>query len=279
MMTLLLTPGHFELICREPIPTAPEETNSMNSSDPTSVRRTALVIAHEPDGPGGQVAVRLAERGFDVTTHVVTHDYDKPNEATPFPSFADYDLVALMGSIRSLTRKHEIDSWIHDELAQIRAAHAADQPMIGVCFGGQLLADALGGSVEESPVTEIGWHPIEAADGGSNPVGPGPWMEWHHDRFTPPPGAKLLAETESAAQIFAIGRSVGTQFHPEVDVAHITGWLQTADDEYLAENGQDRHTIIAEINEHEARNTAQCHALVDWYLDTVAFPDDAQEPA
>lgn len=235
--------------------------------------KTALVIAHEPDGPGGQVSVRLTERGYEVTTHFVVHDVNEPNNGQPFPDFSAFDIVALMGSIRSLTRKEEISSWADQELDLIRRAHAADQPILGVCFGGQLIAEALGGSVELSPVTEIGWHTIDEPAGISNPVGPGPWMEWHHDRFTPPPGAVILAETDSAAQLFTIGRMVGTQFHPEVDVAHVAHWLSTADDEYLAENGQDRDTILEEIAQHEPRNIEQCKHLVDWFLDSIAFPN------
>lgn len=222
--------------------------------------------------------MRLTERGYEVHTHVVTSAVDRPNDSVPFPSFADYDVIALMGSIRSLTNKSEISNWVHDELDLIRAAHAADRPVLGVCFGGQLIAEALGGSVELSPVTEIGWHDINAPEGRTNPVGPGPWMEWHHDRFTPPPEATVLAETDSAAQLFSIGRMVGTQFHPEVDVAHVANWLSTADDAYLAENGQDRDTILAEMAEHESRNVEQCDRLVDWFLDSfVETTDDTSE--
>jgi len=134
----------------------------------------ALVIAHEPDGPARQVEIRLLERGFDVDTHIVTHEYDKPNQATPWPNADEYDLVLPMGSVRSLTRKDEIDSWVHVELALLRDLHQAGTPMLGVCFGGQLLADALGGSVEVAPVTEIGWFDIQAAGGAENPAGSGP---------------------------------------------------------------------------------------------------------
>ncbi len=231
----------------------------------------ALVLAHEPDGPAGQIEVRLAERGFTVHTHIVTSDFAKPMDAAPFPNFDGYDLLLPMGSVRSLTNKAEIDTWIHEELDLLKAAHHAGKPILGVCFGAQMMADALGGSVEVSPAPEIGWFEISAIDGVENPIGPGPWMEWHHDRFTPPPGAEVLARTDEAIQLFRIGHTVGTQFHPEVDVAHVARFLETAPDEYLAQNGVSRATLLAGVHEHTEANTKQCHALVDWFLDEVAF--------
>ncbi len=236
-----------------------------------------LVLAHEPDGPACQIAVRLKERGYEVDTHVITHDYNQPNDATPFPDIEPYDLIVPMGSIRSLTNKAEIDSWIHVELDLLRQAHEADTPILGVCFGGQLLADALGGSVESAPVTEIGWYELEPADGKDNPAGPGPWLEWHHDRFHAPPQAEVLAKTEHATQLFRIGRTVGTQFHPEVDVQHVAGFLSEASDEYLDTWGVDRDTMLADAQANEAANIKQCHAFVDWFLDEVVAGNPAPD--
>lgn len=233
----------------------------------------ALAITHEPEGHAGQVEARLVERGFTVDTHVVTPDADQANTAQPWPDVADYDLVLAMGSVRSLVNKGEIDTWIHDELDLLRAAHERNQPVLGVCFGGQLMAEALGGSVEKAPVTELGWHEIESSPGSDNPAGPGPWKEWHHDRFHPPEGAEVLAITDHATQLFRLGRTVGTQFHPEVDVAQITAWLRECPPGYLEENGTSADTVLAEMVANEELNIKQCHAFVDWFLDEVAFPD------
>lgn len=230
----------------------------------------ALVIAHEVDGPGGEVGRHLGRRGYAVDTHVVTSEPDQPNLAAPFPDWGDYDLVAPMGSIRSLTQMDEISNWVYEELELIRQAAANDQPILGICFGGQLIAEALGGSVEVSPVTEIGWYEIEPPDGSDNPIGAGPWMEWHHDRLTPPPGAEVLATTDVGPQLFTIGRMAGTQFHPEVDVSHVDTWLSGVEDEYLAEYGQDRHRLLHATKVNEAQSIDGCRRLVDWFLDDIA---------
>ncbi len=232
---------------------------------------TALVIEHEPFAGGAcEVGAHLQTRGWACRSHIVTADLDRPNEAVPFPPIDDLDLLVVMGSIRSLPARDDIDSWVGAEIDLIARAHRDGLPVLGVCFGGQLLAEALGGSVEVAPRPEIGWYELSTPAGAENPVGPGPWFAWHHDRFDPPPGSELLAETEVAPQLFRSGRSVGTQFHPEVNAAHIDTWLELAGDEYLAANGVDQERARAEARAHEARNVAQCQRLVDWFLDDVA---------
>ena len=234
----------------------------------------ALVIAHEPDCHGGRVTERLVQRGFDVVTHVVTPDPGKPDRPDPWPDLAGFDLLVPMGSERSLTRKHEISSWVDIELGFLRDAHESGVPVFGVCFGGQLLAEAHGGTVEVSPVTELGWFDLSDGD-GHNPAGAGPWFAWHHDRFSPPADAVTLARTDVAVHLFRLGRSVGTQFHPEVDVGVIETWLDASDDAYLAEYGVDRVDVAAACRRHEAAAIERSRALVDWFLDDVAFPDGA----
>ena len=243
---------------------------------PVNRSRRVLVLAHEPQGTSALVGERLAQRGYDVHEHVVTDDVDRPNHAATFPDAAQYDVLVPMGSIRSLTNTAEIDSWIFEEIDMMRAARQRGTPILGVCFGGQLLAACFGGAVEEAPVHEIGWYEIRDPDdsynGARNPLGSGPWFQWHHDRFTPPADAEVLAVNDNAVQLFRLGRCVGTQFHPEVTYDQLEGFLSEADDEYLDEHGVDRATLLDEVRRHESRNARQCAALVDWFLDEVTLP-------
>ncbi len=231
-------------------------------ADPSGAARRALSIAHDAASTSCLVGARLREQGFEVVEHIVVPDPTQPHGAVPFPDHRDFDLIVPMGSVWSVYDDFTIP-WVADELELIASAHEAGTQVLGVCFGGQALAAALGGKVEPSPVTEIGWYEL---DGDANPIGRGPWMQWHHDRFEPPPGAEVLATTEVAPQLFRVGRSVGTQFHPEVNTAHIDTWLESATDEYLAEWGIDRAIVKAEMRAHEARNAAQCVRFVDWAL-------------
>jgi GMP synthase-like glutamine amidotransferase len=71
-------------------------------------------------------------------------------------------------------------------------------------------------------VPELGWREIETDDPGSIPAGP--WLEWHYERFTTPPGAVEVARTGDAAQAFRMGPHLGVQFHPESTVEIVGHW-------------------------------------------------------
>ena len=135
-----------------------------------------------------------------------------------------YDRVVTLGS------EHAADDdsvpWQAVEQATLRAAVEADVPVLGICFGGQSLARALGGGVRRAARPEIAsWVSVGARDGAMDD---GPWFEWHRDEILPPEDATVLARNASGVQAFRLGPHVGLQFHPEVDEAIVDAWIALA---------------------------------------------------
>jgi GMP synthase-like glutamine amidotransferase len=143
----------------------------------------------------------------------------------------------------------------------------ADVPVLGICFGSQILARALGGEAMRAQRSEIGWVPIRTRDPGL--VGEGPWFQWHHDTFTPPAGAVLLAESAAGPQAFTVGRSLAVQFHPEVTTEIVEDWVSLGL-EQLARHGIDPDRLLAETRERETENRPRAWRLLDAFLDRAA---------
>ena len=108
------------------------------------------------------------------------------------------------------------------EIELIAKAVEHDVPVLGLCFGGQVLAHVLGGTIGPAPTPEFGWRAIETDEPDSIPTGP--WPLWHYQRFTTPPGAKEVARTQDAPQAFRHGPHLGLQFHPESTTDIVAGW-------------------------------------------------------
>lgn len=227
----------------------------------------ALIIQHEHDGPGGGIALHLADRGFEVDVmQVMSAESTVSDEAFPEPT--DYDVIVPLGSVHGVYDHHVIGSWVHRELEMLAAAHAADVPIFGICFGAQAIATALGGSVEKSPHFEIGWfhYDIDVLSG----IAPGPWFTWHGDRCVLPDGVTELARNEMCPQAFRSGRTVGVQFHPEVSRELVAGWVAKCPPEYFAAHGVSADEFLEQFDEHGDLAAAQAAALFDWFLLEVA---------
>lgn len=155
---------------------------------------------------------------------------------------AEYAAAIVTGSPSSMTAP---EPWFDDAIAFLRRAVDADLPTLGVCFGHQMLAVALGGRVEKNPNgREIGTVQVELTDAGvADPL----FAELprvvtvqatHSDAVTElPPGAVLLASNERCpVQAFAVGRRVRTvQWHPEFSTRVIRGYIEGRKDVLEAE--------------------------------------------
>jgi len=218
----------------------------------------ALVIEHEPDVPAGLVDEWLAARGAVADLFRIAGD---ARDRDP----VEYDLIVTLGS--EAAAFDDTVPWIAREQRLLRDAVDADVPVLGICFGSQSLARALGGRGLRAERVEIGWMEIESSDPSLVPAGP--WLQWHRDTFTLPAGATLLAESPAGPQAYTVGRSLGVQFHPEVTPEIVGNWVAGAHDE-LDRERVDADRMLADARALDADNRAIAIALFDVFFDRVA---------
>lgn len=230
----------------------------------------ALIVQHEHDGPAGRLGDHLSGRGYQLDVLQVMEEGSTHSEVA-FPDPTAYDLIVPLGSVHGVYDHDVIGSWVHRELEMLRAAHDAEVPVLGICFGGQAMAAALGGSVEPAPGFEIGWYRYDT-DGPQTPaiVGEGPWFTWHGDRFHLSDPSTRLASTEMCTQMFRSGRTVGLQFHPEVTRELIAEWAAKLPERYFQGKGIDLPEILAGFDVHGDDMSRRASQLFDWFLDDVA---------
>ena len=169
-------------------------------------------------------------------------------QGEPLPARDGFAGVIVTGSAAMVTDRHD---WSERSAAWLADAAQAGLPLFGICYGHQLLAHALGGTVGPNPRgREIGTVPIELTP----PAQQDPLFAGLPARFSaqathlqsvlqPPAGAQVLARNEhDACHAFRWGQAVwGVQFHPEFATRHMHGYLQARRAALRAEGRDARH--------------------------------------
>lgn len=226
----------------------------------------ALFVQHDHVSPTGPVAERLRQSGFEVDEMLVVDqdNFASPNVFVDFPDLDGYDLVVPMGAPWGAWDDACIGNWLVPEVEWVRAAIERDIPVLGICFGGQLMARALGATVAKAPKPEIGWSAIHSDDPAL--VSAGPWFQFHYDRWTVPAGATEVARNSVASQAFTYKRSLALQFHPEMTAATLAGWLDEGGTAEVIADGQDPVALLAHTRAEESAAVARTNVLVDAFL-------------
>jgi GMP synthase (glutamine-hydrolysing) len=203
------------------------------------VSAPVLVVQHEDDCPPAWFGTWMTEAG-------ATLDVRKPYAGDPIPA----DLTGFGGLLVLGGAMNAVDEvatpWLAPTKALVREAVAGDVPLLGICLGHQIVADALGGTVEVNPngtqrdLLPHGW--TEYADSDPLFAGRPPRAaHWNNDVVTEPPlGATVLAVAPSGeVQALRVGeRAWGIQSHPEVDEQILRLWTiheQVDAEEFLAD--------------------------------------------
>ncbi|WP_144905000.1 type 1 glutamine amidotransferase [Halobellus captivus] len=205
---------------------------------------------HTPRNFRRELAADLVE--FDVTT-------DGP------PADFDFDAVVVTGSSSSVYWDRE---WIRPLVAYVADADERGLPILGVCYGHQVLATALGGRVEDMGRYEIGYREItKVADDELLGGVPDTFTAFttHSDAVTElPPDATLLAENDYGVHAFRRGVAWGVQFHPEYDpetARAITNEKELSDER--------RRSVLDGITEENYHAACRTKRLFDNFTDAV----------
>ncbi|MDX2417116.1 MAG: type 1 glutamine amidotransferase [Xanthomonadales bacterium] len=170
--------------------------------------------------------------------------------------------------------------WIAEELALIRFASQAEVPILGICFGGQLISKALGGEVNSAPTMQIGWHHTTlsayAKELFKNRDGLDDFyaFEWHGDAFSLPDGALPLFNGDCIKnQGFLCKNSLALQFHPEITKSMVHKWLEQYEHclKKPSECIQAQEQVLGNIDECLAQQRIVANIIFNWWLEQVFF--------
>lgn len=143
-------------------------------------------------------------------------------DGDPFPDPTGPGGIIVTGARQGV---YDNPDWMEPLRGFIRDAYAAKTPMLGICFGHQIMADALGGEVRKS---DRGWglgrHTYDVVTKPeflSDAPDKFSIAASHQDQvITPPPGAKVFLASEftpNAGLIYGNGAAISLQPHPEFD--------------------------------------------------------------
>jgi GMP synthase (glutamine-hydrolysing) len=222
-----------------------------------TMMKRLMVLQHVSHEELGTLNSVLRTAGFAIDT------VNFSCEAGAHPSLDSYQGLIVLGGPMGV---YEADKYPHlaTEKKLIEGAVKKNLPVLGICLGAQLIANALGATVYPNGFKEIGWYDLApTAEGENDPLfhhlsATEKVFQWHGDTFDLPNGAVHLASSPLCTnQAFRCGRNVyALQFHLEVDAKMIDTWLDVPQnrDEIAALEGSVDPTIIrADTRRHIAR--------------------------
>lgn len=194
--------------------------------------RPVAVIQHDPVQGPGMLTTLLRQWGIPLVHIQPALGDEVPRSASRFSG------IALLGSDHSV---HDPVRWIHEERALVRDALSQDVPILGHCFGAQMLASATGAQVRRLARPDIGWRMLRPTPHARHLFTADdavPSFNWHHETFDIPTGAeRILVGQNCRNKGFRMGPHLALQCHLEVTAETLAAWCRHGAEELQSENG------------------------------------------
>ncbi len=230
-------------------------------------RMHAHYLQHVPFEGLGSIESWLKKTGYEVSCSQFFN-------SVVLPQIEDIDFLIIMGGPMSVNDEAE-HPWLIKEKEFIRNVIKAGKPVLGVCLGAQLIANAMGGKVFSNPIKEIGWFPIQAVDSQDASVFQFPKeieaFHWHGETFSLPKDAVHLAKNNACNhQAFQIGNNViGLQCHLETSPSSIQALVKSCKDELIEDKYiQSEATILSASQERYLSSNSLMESVLE-YLHAV----------
>jgi GMP synthase-like glutamine amidotransferase len=214
-----------------------------------------LAIVHQPDAGPGVFADAILDAGWRLDS------WQPPQSPEPPEDPVGYDAVMTFGGAAHPNQLEE-HPWLAQEKIVLGELLDRRVPLLGVCLGSELVAEAAGASPQRAASPEIGWYEVETTDEAARdpllaPLAPAfTALEWHSYETSLPPGAVPLARSAGCLQAFRVGEHAwGIQFHAEVTLADFDAWL----DDYRS----DSDAVAAGLDPERLRSQTRA-AIADW---------------
>ncbi|MBV9666584.1 MAG: type 1 glutamine amidotransferase [Nitrososphaeraceae archaeon] len=197
-----------------------------------TVKRKVLSIQNVQFETLGSLEELIQSDGYQI------ENVEAQKESMP-QNAGEYTAIIILGGPMAV---YDNLAYIVKEQELIRDAIKNKVPVLGICLGSQLIAQAAGGNVYKGSKKEIGWYNVTLNHDGQNDLFKNiksktmRVFQWHGDTYDLPSTATIMASSELYPQAFRIGTAVGIQFHLEVSYKMIENWTHEYRQELNNEN-------------------------------------------
>lgn len=190
---------------------------------------------------------------------------DRDALATASIDVSDYAMLCLFGSWKNIDPG---EPTIRAEIELVTQAIAKHIPVVGICFGGQLLAHVAGGKVFHLKRPRLGFYPVALR---GSPNGTVEQFFWNDDGYTVPEGAEVLASTDESCLAYQTKDTLALQFHCDVTPVQLASWTQDPTGAAkLKKKGVSREQLLAQAKAYEAAVVRDTLWLFKSFLDQHA---------